>query len=189
MRELEDHDTEDIRATLNGDKTAYANIVGRYQKYVFAQMRNFTRNYAEQEELVQEVFVEVFKSLRKFRNDAPLLHWIRKIATRVGYHFWKKKKRQENLRMAIEQQKLDCETNPDDMSPSEAGERLHNILAKLPPEERLILTMLYLEDSSILEVAEIMGWSPNNVRVKAHRARMKLKQIFEENLTGEDKNE
>lgn len=72
----------DIQASLNGDEQAYARLVVRYQAQVFNQMWRFTRERDELDELVQEVFIEVYKNLNKFKGRAPFLHWVRRIATR-----------------------------------------------------------------------------------------------------------
>ena len=78
-------DEQDIRAALGGDEDAFERIVSRYQPAVFSQMWHFSRDRDTVEELVQEVFIEVFANLAKFKGRAPFLHWVRRIATRVGY--------------------------------------------------------------------------------------------------------
>jgi len=186
---MTDSDLADIRATLEGDDRAYARIVSRYQAQVFTQMWRFTRDRVEQEELVQEVFVEVFKSLDKFKGEAPLLHWIRRIATRVGYHYWERSARERRLRSAIRREEAGPAGPPEELSPSEAAERLHDLMARLVPRERLILTLIYFEECSIQEVADRMGWSETHVRVEAHRARMKLKTILEKEGLGRNDHE
>ena len=182
-----DPDLADIRTVLEGDDRAYARIVSRYQPRVFTQMWRFTRDRVEQEELVQEVFIEVYRSLGKYKGEAPLLHWIRRIATRVGYRYWERSARDRRLRAAIRQEEAGPAGAPENLSPSEAAERLHDLMARLAARERLILTLIYFEECSIREVAERMGWSETHVRVEAHRARMKLKTILEkEGLTEEE---
>jgi RNA polymerase sigma-70 factor (ECF subfamily) len=186
---MTDSDGADIRATLEGDDGAYARIVSRYQARVFTQMWRFTRDRVEQEELVQEVFIEVFKSLGKFKGEAPLLHWIRRIATRVGYRYWERRARERRLRSAIQREETGPAGAPENLTPSEAAERLHDLMARLVPRERLILTLIYFEECSIQEVADRMGWSETHVRVEAHRARMKLKTILEKEGLGRNDHE
>ena len=113
-------DWADIRATLGGDEDAYARLVTRYQALVFNQMWRFTRVPNVQEELVQEVFVEVYRSLKSFKGRSPFLHWIRRIATRVGYRYWKYKAKGKRLREAIEQQPAGRWSEPEKQEPSEA---------------------------------------------------------------------
>jgi len=69
---------------------------------------------------------------------------------------------------------------PEQQSPSEAAQHLHELLAQLRPKERLILSLVYFERCDLKEIASRMGWSVNLVRVRAHRARQKLKKMLEE---------
>ena len=175
----EERDWPDIQASLEGDEAAYARLVERYQDRIFNQMWRFTRDPDIQEELVQEVFIDVYKSLRTFRGKAPFLHWIRRIATRVGYRHWKREARRRRVEEAVESRLVDAAPSPEEESPSEAAERLHEILGRLRPKERLILTLIYFEECDTTEIAERTGWNANLVRVGAHRARRKLKRLLE----------
>jgi RNA polymerase sigma-70 factor, ECF subfamily len=171
-------DWADITATLNGDDQAYAKLVRRYQSEIADQMWRFSRQLSVAEELVQEVFVEAYLSLAKFRGQSPLLHWLRKIATRVGYRYWKHESRQRARAAALEVWSLSQQ--PQTVSdPEEAGAIVHQVLAQLPPRDRLVLTLIYLQGCSIAETAERIGWSQTMVKVQAHRARKKLKKLIE----------
>jgi RNA polymerase sigma-70 factor (ECF subfamily) len=174
-----DLDWTDIRDSIDGDNEAYARLVGRYQRHVFQQMWRFTRDVHDQDELVQEVFVEVYRSLVKFRGDAPFLHWLRRIATRVGYRYWRSQSRRQKLQDALERDYV-AQTFTGDASASEAAEMLHAMLSRLPASERLILTLMYFENCSSAEIAERMGWSSTLVRVQAFRARKKLKRMLDD---------
>jgi RNA polymerase sigma-70 factor (ECF subfamily) len=176
----EQTDWSDIRASLEGDESAYARLVERYQDRIFSQMWRFTRDPSVQEELVQEVFIDVYRSLKTFRGKAPFLHWIRRIATRVGYRYWKQEARRRRVEDAVESRLVDAAPSPEEESPSEAAERLHEILGRLRPKERLLLTLIYFEECDTREIAERTGWNVNLVRVGAHRARQKLKKLLEE---------
>ena len=175
-----DTDGPDIQATLQGDEHAFARLVARHQAVVFQQMWRFTRDRNEQDELVQEVFIEVYRSLRNFRGRAPFLHWLRRIATRVGYRYWKHQARDRRLREALDQRPIAEFRPPEQQDPSEAAEQLHSLLGRLAPKDRLILSLLYFDGCDPAEVAERMGWNANLVRVRAHRARQKLKKMLED---------
>jgi len=176
---VSDEDLKDVSATLNGDGEAYARIVRRYQNQIGQQLWRFTRRSEIREELVQDTFVQAFLSLKSFKRKSPFLHWLRKIATRVGFRFWKseeksRKQRQQSL------QDWDQEIEMTDPSAAEAGELVHAVLAQLPPRDRLVLTLLYLDECSVAEAAQLSGWSKAMVKVQAHRARKKLKSLIEE---------
>ena len=179
MSVVSEDDRRDIHQSLVGDEEAYARIIERYQPKIAAQMWRFSRDAAVVEELVQEAFVEAYLSLGKFKGRAPLLHWLRKIATRVGYRYWRKKSREQDRREVLAQRGREL-APPPDPSPSEAGEYLHVLLARLPAEDRLVLTLHYFEACGTREIAERMGWTRSLVKVRAHRARKKLRKLLEE---------
>ncbi len=171
-------DWVDIQASLRGDGGAYARLVRRHQQDIAERMWRFTRDAAEHEELVQDVFVEAYFSLPRFRGDAPFAHWLHVIATRVGYRFWKRRaRRRERRSVSLD----DCEAAARPDAPaSEAAELAHRLLAGLRPKDRLVLTLLYLEGRSVAETAALTGWSESAVKVRAFRARERLRAAFEQ---------
>lgn len=175
-----DSDQADIQASLSGDGTAYARLVKRYESDIARQMWRFTRNEEELEQLVQDVFVEAYLSLRNFKSRAPFVHWLRRIATRVGYRHWK---RRDKERVAFDRHaEIDVDTlpSPEEQSPSEAAEYLYRLIEWLPAKDRLVLTLMYFGECDTREIAERMGWSRTLVKVRAHRARKKLKVLLEQ---------
>lgn len=178
----QDVDRADIAGSRNGDEAAFARLVARYQGEIGAYMWRFTRDRVCWEELVHDVFVAAYFSLNGFRGDAPFLHWLRKIATRTGYRFWKTAAR-ERERRKTELRELPPRSHGED--PHETAERaewLHALLTQLAPRDRMILTLLHLEELSVKEVAELTGWSLVMVRVQAFRARNKLKVLVEKHV-------
>jgi RNA polymerase sigma-70 factor (ECF subfamily) len=173
-------DPGDISATLNGDGEAYARVVRHYQDQVAAQMWRFTRDPAVLEELVQEVFVEAYLSLKGFRGHAPFLHWLRRVATRVGYRYWKSQVRNRNREDVLGETSLNLANTPEDPTPSEAAEALYGLLARLPPPDRLVLTLFYFAECDTNEIATRTGWNRTLVKVRLHRARKKLKALVNE---------
>ena len=76
-----------------GDSDAFRQIIECYQSHVSKLLWRFTRDKTVHEELVQECFVQVYFSLKTYKKRAPFEHWISRIATRVGYRYWKQTKR------------------------------------------------------------------------------------------------
>ena len=177
---ISEMDQRDIAASLNGDGEAYARLVQHYQDQVFAQMWRFTRDTAVLEELVQEVFVEAYLSLKGFRGRAPFLHWLRRVATRVGYRHWKSQVRKRDREEALTETRLKLATAPADLSPFEAAEALYGMFAKLPSQDRLVLTLFYFEQCDANEISGRTGWNRTLVKVRLHRARKKLKALLNE---------
>lgn len=172
-------DTPAIAAALRGDEHAFSQLIARYQATITRQMWRFSRDAAVTEELVHDVFVEAWMSLSKYRARAPFEHWLRRIAIRVGYRYWKREARvrREGVHAL---QEFDCVAPAATESESgEAGEQVHRLLAALPPRDRLVLMLLYLDQCSVEEVAERTGWTRTLVRVQAHRARKKMKALLD----------
>jgi len=173
-------DPGDIAASLNGDGEAYARVVQHYQGQVAAQMWRFTRDPSVLEELVQDVFVEAYLSLKGFRGRAPFLHWLRRVATRVGYRYWKSQVRRRDREEVLRETSLNLATAPEDPTPSEAAKALYGLLARLPPPDRLVLTLFYFAECDTNEIASRTGWNRTLVKVRLHRARKKLKALLNE---------
>jgi RNA polymerase sigma-70 factor (ECF subfamily) len=170
----------DIEASLAGDGRAYERLVKRYEGEIAAQMWRFTRDQRELEELVQDVFVEAYTSLGSYRARAPFLHWLRKVATRVGYRHWKRQARERHRRAELTELDFEAVVAQEDGTPSEAAEKLHELLERLSPGDRLVLTLLYFDECDTREIAERTGWSRTLVKVRAHRARKRLRALLEE---------
>ncbi|WP_321492362.1 sigma factor [uncultured Desulfobacter sp.] len=90
------NDQELINKSLKSDADAYRLLVKRYQSRIASQMRRFSRDQLVVEELVQEVFVQAYLGLKRFSGRAPFIHWLGRIATRVGYRHWKVMKRKQD---------------------------------------------------------------------------------------------
>ena len=177
---VSEQDRRDIEHSLTGVEEAFARLVARYQAPIARQMWRYSREVGVVEELVQEVFVEAYVSLGKFQGRAPFLHWLRKIAARVGYRHWRQKAREQRRREALAGHVQGPPPSPQAASPSEAGEYVQGLLAHLPPEDRLVLTLHYFEQCDTNEIAQLMGWGRSRVKVRMYRARQKLKVLLEE---------
>ncbi len=169
MTEAPASDLHDVRASLAGDGTAYARLIDRHTPTIAKRMTRFARGQAAIEELVHEVFVEAYLSLRTYRGTAPFEHWLQKIATRVGYRYWKRLKK-ENLARVDEHHAA---------ATIEPKNEVFDRLQQLPPRDRLVLTLMYVESRSVAETAELAGWSQAMVKVQAFRARAKLRKLLE----------
>lgn len=173
-------DVQDIRRCLDGDGDAYRRLIERHQQRVSAMMWRFSRDPEIHEDLVQDVFVEAYQSLGRYRAEAPFEHWLARIATRVGYRHWKREKRERSIQtVPLEEWDGAPEDGPEQTNPAEAAELLRRLLGELPPRDRLVLTLRYVEDHSVERTAELTGWSKAMVKVQALRARRKLRTLFE----------
>lgn len=170
---------EDVRQSRQGDSDAYRRLVERHQDHVAGIMWRFSRDLRVHEELVQDVFVEAYMSLAGYRRKAPFAHWLARIATRVGYRYWKRKaRRRETEAFTLEQWDRLPDEPPDNMGPSQAAALVHRLLAQLRPRDRLVLTLRYLEGCDVAETARRTGWTKSMVKVQTLRAKKRLENLL-----------
>jgi RNA polymerase sigma-70 factor (ECF subfamily) len=174
-------DLEDIRQSRDGDSEAYRRLIERYQRQIGQILWRFSRDRRIHEELVQDVFVEAYLSLDGYHGKAPFVHWLSRIATRIGYHYWKqadrRKKRESFTPEEWDQLQSDSGGN---MYPGQAAELVHRLLGQLPPRDRLVLTLRYIEECDVAETAQRTGWTKSMVKVQTWRARNKMRNLFKQ---------
>jgi RNA polymerase sigma-70 factor (ECF subfamily) len=173
-------DLQDIKESLNGDSQAYKRLIEKYQQHISKILWKFTRDNRTHEELVQDVFVEAYLSLSTYKAKAPLEHWLAKIAVRVGYQYFKQQKqKQKTERFSFQQwDRIAQQDEQKNIEPERAAKLIYELLAQLPPRDRLVLTLRYLQQHNIEETANMTGWSKTMVKVQTNRAKNKLKQLF-----------
>jgi RNA polymerase sigma-70 factor (ECF subfamily) len=170
-------DTVDIAATLRGDGAAFERIMKRHQQRIGTHMWRFTRDHMVYEELVADVFVAAYLNLRSYRAEAPFVHWLMALATRVGYRHWKAQARTRSRgHVRLEEHRVPG-ADSGAAGIQEAADEVHFLLAALPPRDRLVLTLIYLEGCTVDEAARLAGWSRTMTKVQAHRARKKLEAL------------
>ena len=173
--EQEPTDERLVRATLAGDDEAFALLVGRHKRRIFALAARFARDVHTQHDLAQETFLRAWRHLRRYRCEAPFEHWVSRIAVRVCYDYLRRIRR-DTVLMPLDDLDLAA---ADNSGPEQAREMLNVALAHLRSDERLVITLLELEERSVKDVAALTGWSESNVKVRAYRARQALRKILE----------
>ncbi|MEI6085434.1 MAG: RNA polymerase sigma factor, partial [Verrucomicrobiota bacterium] len=144
---------------------------------VFGIAARFARHDQELDDVCQEIFIKTYHHLGKYRAEAPFEHWLSRIVVRACYDLLRKT-RHERAQVTLDGIDVHVEDN---VGPARAKEILDWALAKLAPEERVVITLLEIEEKTVREIAGLTGWSESNVKVRAFRARQKLKEILETN--------
>ena len=173
-------DQQLVASTLSGDDDAFAELTRRHKGRVFSVAARFARDASEIDDICQEVFVQAYFKLRQFRGDSPFEHWLMRITTYKCYDFLRKRKRNDSpisTDALLESGFEPAATEPDEPHPD--LERLHAALAELSPKERLVITLLELEERTLQQISELTGWSVANVKVRAFRARTALRKLME----------
>jgi len=176
-------DSQDIRLASQGDGDAYRRLIERHQDHVARILWRFSRDRRVHEELVQDVFVESYLSLGRYRGTAPFEHWLTRIATRVGYRYWKEKARRrktEPLDLQAWDKATEADSVAQSLEPDQAAELLHRVFERLAPRDRLVLTLRYLDQCDVVETARRTGWTKTMVKVQTLRARNRLRKLLEQ---------
>jgi len=174
-----------ISAALMGDDEAFAELVRRHKNKIFRIAARLIGDDDELDDVCQETFIKAYENLGKFRGDASFEHWLTKIAVNVCYDALRKRRRKRDNVPLDSIAFAAAGTQSDEaVSGDEDWRILQGALSKLRPEERMIITLLNMEEKSVREISALTGWSEANVKVRAHRARKQLKRILEDDSEG-----
>ena len=177
-----------VRQCQGGDEEAFRLLVERYQRKVFSIVYRLVRRRADVEDIAQQVFTKVYFGLRHFDFRCALITWIYKITINECYDYLRKQRVQNVLCVSeiTEEQARRLHNNPAvQLSPerqAEMAQMVSRLLAKVSPEERLLLLMKEVEGYSVQDLARMLAWNENTVKVRLFRARKRLLQIAEKQL-------
>jgi RNA polymerase sigma-70 factor (ECF subfamily) len=176
----DEKERELVKASVNGDKNAFGEIVRNYRRMVAATVKGMLGDSVFAEDLGQEVFIKLYYSLRDFRGEAKLSTYIQKIAVNMTLNELKKRKRVTSLFS----QKGDDEIYEMDIPDidfterREAEEIVNKALLSLEPGFRLVVTMRLLQGYSTRETAEILEIPEGTVLSRLSRAQEQLRHIL-----------
>jgi RNA polymerase sigma-70 factor (ECF subfamily) len=180
---MTDDDAELVERIRNGARDDFAEIVRRHQAHVFGILRRYERDSHRLEDLAQETFLKAWRSLEQFDGRAPFRHWLSRIAVNTALDHLRKQKRTRNEIgfPDLGEDALERLRDPGErLEPHEAREILEAAMRALSPADRLVLTLLEVEERSVKEVSALTGSSGVAVRVRALRARARLRKALEQ---------
>jgi len=185
-------DNEIISRVLKGEQNAYAELVNRYQGYVFTLVLRMIKSREDAEEVAQDVFVKAYRSLADFRGESKFSTWLYTITNTTCITFLRKKK--------LDVRSLDNEKVFEMADSKDSGFRANVIeqksrvsmvnkaIAMLNPDDSEIITLFYKAEQNLEEIARILGLEANTAKVRLHRARGRLKEKMEKHFAEEVKN-
>lgn len=182
----------DVAACLGrvraGDESAARELVDQHYPLVIRVVRGHRPRAILEEDLAQEIFVKMFTKLEHYRGDTPFSHWLSRVALttcldhlRVQYRRgeWRMADLGEDEARAIEECFADGSTREGAIDALAAKELAGKLLEQLPPKDRVVVTLIDMEGRSVAETAEATGMSQTLVKVRAFRARRKLRSVME----------
>jgi len=183
------------RLALNGEESAFEEIMRRYSPRVFRFASKFFRQRSLVEEAAQEVFLKAFTELGSFEGRGSMEGWLTKITTNTCLNLLRSSKRRPELTVSDltedETDWLDKHLSTTATERHESSERslvaadlAGRVLQTLAPDDQLVLTMIDGEDASVKEVVAVTGWSESKVKVLAFRARGRMREAVQKLLSG-----
>ena len=158
---------------------AFNLLLKKYQQKIYWHIRQMVIDHDDADDLVQEVFIKVWKSLSSFRQDSQLYTWLYRIASNESITFLNRKKHKNNI-------SLD-EVSPDLAATLVEGSyfngdqtqlKLQQAILGLPEKQRLVFNMKYFDDLKYDEISEILGTSVGALKASYHLAVKKIEQYL-----------
>ena len=182
-----------VEAALRHDDEAAAELVRRLYPLVAKIVRSHRPRRTPEEDLCQMIFIRMFQRLRQFSGKVPIEHWVSRIAVNTCLNQIESEKVRPELRHAdlTEEEQAVVEnlaTSAEELAPDKqlaSRQLVEHLLDLLKPAERLVIDLLYLQGRSIEEIRKLTGWTAALVKVRAFRARRKMKAQLDRLGTGE----
>jgi RNA polymerase sigma-70 factor (ECF subfamily) len=173
-----------VQAALAHNDEAARALVRQLYPLVLKVVRSHRARRTAEEDLCQMIFIKVFQNLAQFSGRVPLEHWVSRIAVNTCLNQIESERVRPELRYAdlTEEQEAVLEnlaTTAQELAPDRqlaSRQLVEHLLTTLKPAERLVIDLLYLQGRSVDEAGELTGWSTALVKVRAFRARQKMKQ-------------
>ena len=177
-----------IGRVIDHDEAAASALMDQLYPLVLKIVRAHLPRRLDEDDLTQMVFLKVFKHLGQFEGGVPLEHWVSRIAVNTCLSALKAERSRPELRWAdlseegqavVESLAVDS-VNPGESDGLAARELVQQLLVQLNPADRLVVTLLHLKEKSVAEVSALTGWSCAGVKVRAFRARKRLRKILQQ---------
>jgi RNA polymerase sigma factor (sigma-70 family) len=167
----------------------FAQLVERYQNYVFTLVLRFTDSREDAEEISQDIFVKAYRSLADFRGEAKFSTWLYTIVRTSCITFLRKKRPDiisiDNEKALIQLENQESAFRADNVEKKSRHVMVNEAILLLGPDDRQVITLFYKGEQTLEEIGRIMGLDPNTVKVKLHRARQRLKERMEKHFSHE----
>jgi RNA polymerase sigma factor (sigma-70 family) len=169
---------EEILSKFREDSTrneAFNLLLKKYQQKIYWHVRRMVIDHDDADDLVQDVFVKVWKNLPGFRNDAQLYTWMYRIATNECITFLNKKKQKNNISLDdVDYELADTLSSSDQFSGDQIQHKLQQAILTLPDKQRLVFNMKYYDDLKYEEISDILGTSVGALKASYHLAVKKI---------------
>ena len=188
-----DNDGDRIERILRGDTVAFRELVNRHKDFAFTLAYRILNSREDAEEAAQDAFVRAYNGLVTFNREAKFTTWLYRIVVNCSLTVQQRRKKPtEDIENANVISKYEATKRANDTSDSLKNKEqkfyIQKALKLLSPDDVTMITLFYLKENSLEEIAETVGIETNTVKVKLHRARKRLAEAMQNLLKGEAKN-
>ena len=181
---IQSEDKDIIESFMNGNKSAFNLIVLKYQRRIYWVIRKLVLDHDDADDITQEVFLKLYKSLGDFRGEAALFTYIYKIAVNYSLNHIKKNKMLSTYKKDIDSEvfriKSD-EVNSDELYDKDINAKvIQNAIQKLPEQQRAVFTLRFYEELPYEEIANILGTSVGGLKANYFHAFKKIQGFLVE---------
>lgn len=180
-----DRERQLIVEVQQGSHEAFRDLVELHMRRVYDLAFGFVGDHDDAEDVVQEVFVKVYHSIKAFRQDAGLATWIYRIAANTALDRLKQRKRRNSRLVPMDESSMNALSVSSDIDHDESSARIERALHELPTLQRAVVMLRHLEGFSTRQVSDMLKCSEGTVKTHLHRGllklRIRLQDIKEEN--------
>ena len=179
MKQVEDSEILAMFAVERTRNEAFNLLLKKYQQKIYWHIRRLVLNHDDCDDLIQEVFVKVWKNLDKFRSDSQLYTWIYRIATNESITFLNKQKQRNNTPMdEVSAELAENLVASSYFNGDKLELKLQKAILTLPEKQRIILNMKYFDDMKYEEISEVLGTSVGALKASFHIAAKKIEAFI-----------
>jgi RNA polymerase sigma-70 factor (ECF subfamily) len=176
-----------LRRWRDGDEAAAEQLIEHLYPVISKIVRTHLPRRDEEKDLVQEILMKTFSKLHQYKGDAPLSHWVSRLALTTCLDRLRAQKIRPEIRRADltpeESDVFDAAwltgSSPDATDAIAARDLVDKILASLSPEDRSLILMVDLEGRSLQEISDVTGWSVSKVKMRLFRIRPQLRNLIQ----------
>jgi RNA polymerase sigma-70 factor (ECF subfamily) len=182
LENISDHQILSFIRTPSKKEEGFRLLLQRYQERLYWHIRRLVLEHEDANDVLQNVFIKVYRNLHQFKGDAKLFTWLYRIATNETLTFLNKKKKKQTI--SLEQQLYDLANTLEAdtfFDGSEAQIKLQQAIFCLPEKQKMVFNMRYFEEMSYKEIAAILDTSVGGLKASYHHAVKKIEAYLRKN--------
>jgi RNA polymerase sigma-70 factor, ECF subfamily len=173
-------DNELLQVYRADPSEGYKQIVEKFQERVYWQIRRLTKNHQDTEDVMQNVFIKVWKALPEFREEAALYTWIYRIAFNETHTFLSKASKNKTVDLDPPLFENAVEINGQNYTPEEIEQLFNQAIETLPEKQKLVFQLKYFDELKFTEIEAMLGTSVGALKASYHLAVKKIEEYLKD---------